>query len=953
MSIASGGTLGLATATGHTLPAGNFSLNGNTLQLIPTATGTAGSSPPNTSRPTAPTPSPSSTTMPPPSTAAPPARAACPARPSPPAPLRRPRRPPALTSSAPTRAAQFLRRRPANNFALRVTAGLNITTGGNYTFNTNSDDGSKLYVDNRLVVNNDGPHGGQTVASPAVSLSAGLHEIRIDYEEGGGGYQLIANYNGPDTGNTAAVIGSVTPTGSTITGNIETLDPIANSNNVTVTNSGTINLSNAGTSSTTSTFTQVGLGTVTLGGTAPTFNVTGSAGQSLHLSGISLAAGVNNTIANTSVAGGSGNGPDVFLGPISGGGAGTTLTAGGTGQLFFDNTASANTGLTGATLVIPTGARVVAVGASAGTAGTNNPLGSAALSLSGGTLSLDTKDGGVTFANGVSLTGTGTTSTIESQPSGVVMTLGGAVSLGANNLNVNTYASDAQINGASLQISGAVTGTGNITKVASYQPGVGNSLGVLAFNGSNPAYSGTTTLAAGAGLTAPTANGGLGGGIQGNVATATDVPFGTGPLVSQGGTIYVRGSATANQTTYALGNNVTLTGDTTFDLAQSGGGINDNVTFGTLTLGGTGTRALNFTSANGYNLTFGAATSTVPANLNENNVSILTFASTFALGGATNVTLPDGGFVFFNGVVSGTGPFTVSSGGANGTGLVTLGAANTYAGNTNVTNGTLKLAGGTNTLPVTTTLNMTGGTLDLNTTTQTVAGLSSLGGAAGTITNTATGTATLNVNGTNTYNAALNDGGSGKVVALGVASGTTSLGGAANTYSGGSNVAAGATLSTAPNLAPASAPFGTGAITLNSGSTLKLTGVTTTAGGLTGTGLTATIYQNSTTPLASNYASLAALNTYFNTLTDRHRRPDHDRREDQPRFQQQRLRRRTPSSTSPPPPAATPPPSTASPARPTSTPASKATSTSPPPAPTPSRPPATTAASCTSATRSS
>ena len=39
-----------------------------------------------------------------------------------------------------------------DNFALKFEGYINITTGGNYTFYLNSDDGSRLYIDNSLVV---------------------------------------------------------------------------------------------------------------------------------------------------------------------------------------------------------------------------------------------------------------------------------------------------------------------------------------------------------------------------------------------------------------------------------------------------------------------------------------------------------------------------------------------------------------------------------------------------------------------------------------------------------------------------------------------------------------------------------------------------------------------------------------------------------------------------------
>ena len=81
-------------------------------------------------------------------------------------------------------------------FALRFTGYINIQTGGEYTFYTNSDEGSKLYVNGSLVVDNDGLHGTQE-RSGTVSLTAGKHLIVVTYFEYDGGQGLIVSYSGP------------------------------------------------------------------------------------------------------------------------------------------------------------------------------------------------------------------------------------------------------------------------------------------------------------------------------------------------------------------------------------------------------------------------------------------------------------------------------------------------------------------------------------------------------------------------------------------------------------------------------------------------------------------------------------------------------------------------------------------------------------------------------------
>lgn len=70
---------------------------------------------------------------------------------------------------------------------------------GIYTLTTNSDDGSALYIGDELVVNNDGLHGMVKVGG-TIPLSAGWHQIRIEFFERGGGAGLISTITGIGTG---------------------------------------------------------------------------------------------------------------------------------------------------------------------------------------------------------------------------------------------------------------------------------------------------------------------------------------------------------------------------------------------------------------------------------------------------------------------------------------------------------------------------------------------------------------------------------------------------------------------------------------------------------------------------------------------------------------------------------------------------------------------------------
>ncbi len=73
---------------------------------------------------------------------------------------------------------------------------ININKEGEYTFATKSDDGSRLFIDGKLIVDNDGDHDTQE-REGSVNLKAGNHKIRVEYFNGGGGAYLNCFYSGP------------------------------------------------------------------------------------------------------------------------------------------------------------------------------------------------------------------------------------------------------------------------------------------------------------------------------------------------------------------------------------------------------------------------------------------------------------------------------------------------------------------------------------------------------------------------------------------------------------------------------------------------------------------------------------------------------------------------------------------------------------------------------------
>ena len=73
---------------------------------------------------------------------------------------------------------------------------LKLDESGEYTFHLNSDDGSLLYIDDQLVIDNDGDHSSLEISGGA-DLTAGTHRIRLEFFESLGAAILELDIEGP------------------------------------------------------------------------------------------------------------------------------------------------------------------------------------------------------------------------------------------------------------------------------------------------------------------------------------------------------------------------------------------------------------------------------------------------------------------------------------------------------------------------------------------------------------------------------------------------------------------------------------------------------------------------------------------------------------------------------------------------------------------------------------
>ncbi len=82
-------------------------------------------------------------------------------------------------------------------YSARHSGAIMVPDSGNWTFYLNSDDGSKLWIDDNEVVSNVGVHGMREI-SGTVWLSSGVHTLRTEFFEHGGHAGLILSWQGPN-----------------------------------------------------------------------------------------------------------------------------------------------------------------------------------------------------------------------------------------------------------------------------------------------------------------------------------------------------------------------------------------------------------------------------------------------------------------------------------------------------------------------------------------------------------------------------------------------------------------------------------------------------------------------------------------------------------------------------------------------------------------------------------
>jgi azurin len=84
-----------------------------------------------------------------------------------------------------------------NEFGLVFTGKLDAPKDGMYFFQLASDDGGRILMDGKAVVEFDGIHPAGPVHEGKVKLTKGVHEFRLEYFQAAGQAELFAAWNGP------------------------------------------------------------------------------------------------------------------------------------------------------------------------------------------------------------------------------------------------------------------------------------------------------------------------------------------------------------------------------------------------------------------------------------------------------------------------------------------------------------------------------------------------------------------------------------------------------------------------------------------------------------------------------------------------------------------------------------------------------------------------------------
>jgi fibronectin-binding autotransporter adhesin len=518
-------------------------------------------------------------------------------------------------------------------FAAYYSGMIDIGTGGTYTFNTSSDDGSMLFIDGVAVVTNNFNQGVTTRSGPIV-LTAGYHNIVLAYNNTGGGYGFIAQISGVNNTNMVdlntanaqltpdLVIGSLAGAGNVVlsTGNL-----ITGTDNSSTTFSGVVSSSGGGAAI--AGLNKIGTGTLTLTNANTYQGETTIASGALQLGdGATTNGSVAGNIVNYSALIVANPNPQTYAGSIRGGG---TVTKAGAGKL----TLTGNNRYTGATL------------------------------LTSGTIAINTSNAAGLYEGLVNGSNANDTSSAIPLTSIQSVARWGASTSTDHNADANWNAYPNWGDNTTWGYTGYIDNTSNGSVTYNFGKNFDDNAylvidGVTVISNTQWNQNVTGSIALGPGLHSVDLRFGQGGGGAGPNTGAYNnygISYNTVGNTGTGGTWLQMGAIDANTQFYAViagapGSAVVMSSNTTLDLSANGMG-----------LVGLGSLADAAGSPTGHQVLVGA--NTLDTGLDNTSTT-------------------------FSGGISGAGGNLIKS----GTGVFTLAGATTFSGTTLVSAGTLKLS---------------------------------------------------------------------------------------------------------------------------------------------------------------------------------------------------------------------------------------------------------------------
>ena len=85
---------------------------------------------------------------------------------------------------------------PDNNWAAVIDGVIAVEEAGEHDFFVSSDDGSHLWIDGQMLVDNGGMHGAEEEKTGAITLDEGYHSIKINLFDAAAAAALIVRWKG-------------------------------------------------------------------------------------------------------------------------------------------------------------------------------------------------------------------------------------------------------------------------------------------------------------------------------------------------------------------------------------------------------------------------------------------------------------------------------------------------------------------------------------------------------------------------------------------------------------------------------------------------------------------------------------------------------------------------------------------------------------------------------------